>query len=810
MMLRLASRILWFTTGISAAVACILYFIPFTYQQVIKARIFPDLNEAVKWLPIFGTLASILLSISILTEQKGHNGILDRRIRWTLLGLCAIVPAALAAAFEIGLPSGKPGWFLGVTALLITIAPLLSDVYWAITKYGFPESLGYRSPEFRDKDFHLFLCALLTSGALVSVSGDYGPIKFSGLFTSTLMVAMIFFAYITFVFRLAERTRQPLRNEWIFSAAAAGIYFYRCLSGGLFPAIAFVGMDQKVISLLIAAAVAIFLMALSTVVAKPSKDPVTGLQLFFSPFAPKATLVGIVAIAAIIAAELVLSARVALMDWNFIGQKAVLVVSFVLIFANLNQLLPIRSPKGFHRPYAFVAGLVVLAIYVNLQNQISEIESKNNVVLQVMKTALSSGQSLVSEGLFNFLQKNSNIPKSMKIDPVDMKLSREQKLTGKLEATPVKPMNIIMIVVDSLRPDYLGAYNQSVTFTPSIKEFSKDAIVFHKAFARYGATGLSEPSIWAGGMIIHQQYVSPFYPMNSLQKLLSAHKYKQFVSMDSILSQVVERTPLLTDLDPGVSTQDLDLCATLPKLHDHLLQHRNEGPIFAYTQPQNIHISVLNRNPANRNAGQENGFYKPYADGLKRIDACFGTFISQLKTDGLYDDTLIVLSADHGDSLGEEGRFGHAYTIYPEVMKIPIIIHLPVNLRGQWEWDASQLAFSVDITPSLYALLGHQTLDESWMYGRPLFWPKGQKPERKNFNPYLLASSYGAVYGLLDGEGSDLYIVDGVNLTDSYFDLRSVPPTLIELTGEARAQKEKIIRSRIADIDNLYGFRGVQ
>ena len=83
-----------------------------------------------------------------------------------------------------------------------------------------------------------------------------------------------------------------------------------------------------------------------------------------------------------------------------------------------------------------------------------------------------------------------------------------------------------MIVIDSLRRDYLSPYNSGVDFTPGVAEFARESIVLENTFTRYGGTGLSEPSIWVGGMILHKQYVTPFRPMNALQKLIESQGYR--------------------------------------------------------------------------------------------------------------------------------------------------------------------------------------------------------------------------------------------------------------------------------------------
>ena len=63
-------------------------------------------------------------------------------------------------------------------------------------------------------------------------------------------------------------------------------------------------------------------------------------------------------------------------------------------------------------------------------------------------------------------------------------------------------------MIDSLRRDYLSPYNPAVTFTPAIDALARDSLVYRNAFTQYGATGLSVPSLWVGGQILHKQYVS--------------------------------------------------------------------------------------------------------------------------------------------------------------------------------------------------------------------------------------------------------------------------------------------------------------
>ena len=114
------------------------------------------------------------------------------------------------------------------------------------------------------------------------------------------------------------------------------------------------------------------------------------------------------------------------------------------------------------------------------------------------------------------------------------------------------------------------------------------------------------------------------------------------------------------------------------------------------------------------------GFIAPLAAEVHRLDGCFGAFIDDLKRRGRYDNSIIVLTADHGDSLGEDGRWGHSYTLVPEVVSIPLIVHLPSAIVGERAADLDAVALSTDITPTLYAALGYTPRAADGLVGRPL------------------------------------------------------------------------------------------
>jgi phosphoglycerol transferase MdoB-like AlkP superfamily enzyme len=72
-----------------------------------------------------------------------------------------------------------------------------------------------------------------------------------------------------------------------------------------------------------------------------------------------------------------------------------------------------------------------------------------------------------------------------------------------------------------------------------------------------------------------------------------------------------------------------------------------------------VHISAITRGGAATIDSTPHGtFYAPYASRGRRLDACFGAFIDDLKAHALYGQSLVIVTADHGDSFGEQRPMG--------------------------------------------------------------------------------------------------------------------------------------------------------
>jgi arylsulfatase A-like enzyme len=373
--------------------------------------------------------------------------------------------------------------------------------------------------------------------------------------------------------------------------------------------------------------------------------------------------------------------------------------------------------------------------------------------------------------------------------------------------------NIFIFVIDSLRPDYLGAYNPKVDFTPNLDKFAEDSVVLRNAYTQYAGTSLSEPAIWAGTMLLHSHYQQPFQKLNNLARLAQGDGYRMIVSWDEILRQIMSPPPAgLIRLDTDKPLwNNLEACSTIDQL-ENVLDHSPDRsrPIFFYTQPKNVHQFAKNNVPSITSANWRTrpGFKNRIAYELNHADGCLGRFFDYLRARNLYDNSVIILTSDHGDATGELGRSSHSIIVYPEVMRVPLIIHLPEEMKKDVLYDADRITTLTDITPSLYYLLGHRPILHNPMFGRPLFAQTEEELKSYGRNDVFFASDVRAVFGLLEDHGRFFYAAYDSPAQSMLFDLAADPQgTKNILTEDLKKQYDQKIIEHLQAIGDFYGYK---
>lgn len=808
---------------------CLLAYIPFTYQQVHLGGLLPWLTRLVHLHALIYWPACVTALLTIFPDLKSGPA------RFLARGFAL---ATLLAGIAISIHPLLPALSNDVSSLrwcILSLVPLLwlAIIDWLDSR----NSLTW--PGIADNDSSKVFLACFCTAAYLSIiyfqlavfRGSASlPLRASEwlwlLLWSLLSHLLIFFLLFVLLDLISIAaslfTNKSTQSKSGFIGALLLVIFLIALSLRyiILPSLSVYGLPAALIAAAFALSLTLYAAAASLRLSDPAQNANSQpLDLFLIPIQflqrtsrnKQALLLAALAFLACL-----LTTYFSRLDWDFTLQKIIALVVWIIAFAIFYVISP--PNKRLARLWAYIFGVCLLAAYIGLllvqprwsneENSPTPLGSAIDAVqgydisFRLADTLLHDrfGPLRTSSGFYSFLADNTNIPRSRHIAPVDV------NLVPHLTATPGRKPNIFVFVIDSLRRDYVSSYNPAVTFTPALDAFARDSIVFQNAFTRYGGTGLSEPSIWVGGLMLHQQYISPFAPMNSLQKLLDANHYREWISKDNILQQILPSSPNISELDANIGAMNYDLCRTLHELSDRL-QSPPAGPIFVYTQPQNIHVSVIDREGRSVPAGVQfpSQFNPAYASRIQKLDACFGEFLAALKKTGLYDNSIIILTSDHGDSLGENGRWGHAYTLFPEIIRIPLIVHLPAWMQADVKFDPNSVAFLTDITPSLYYLLGQKPTANDSLFGHPLFAATLAEQQPYHRDSYLLASSYAPVYGLLTDSGRSLYIADGVNYRDYAYQLNPDGASHeAPLTEAERTAAQDAIQRQIEAIARFY------
>jgi hypothetical protein len=506
-------------------------------------------------------------------------------------------------------------------------------------------------------------------------------------------------------------------------------------------------------------------------------------------------------------------------DWNGVLQGSFALVFWLVLGICAYRL---RSPQVSYSVTGIVAVLVLAACsYKGLQAsaifwakpmgasdddvaRTLRAYADQDASFQIAHHVLGNARSQACGELCRILRQHTNIRGA--------EARFDLELVDRMDAPPSPPPNIFLFVMDSMRPDYLGAYNPKVDFTPNLDSLARESVALRNVYTQYAGTVLSEPAIWSGALLLHSHYMQPFRRVNSLEKLVKAVGYQMVVSYDTVLREILDPADDLVKLDMDKPLWNrFEVCSTIEQLEGVLDRRTGEQrPVFFFAQPMNLHQFARNNNPLpdKSNWRPRPGFNNRIAYEAHQVDGCLGQFISYLKARGMYDNSIVILTADHGDATGEFGRFSHSLSIYPEVMRVPLIVHLPARMRERMIYDDSRISTLTDITPTLYRLLGYGPIRRNPLFGRPLFAETRQELENYRRDELFLASDVRAAYGILTGDGRFLYTVYDSPPQSFLFDLKNDPNAQHNILSEtARKDYDRRVIGHLQSLADFYGYK---
>ncbi|MBN2803888.1 MAG: sulfatase-like hydrolase/transferase [Deltaproteobacteria bacterium] len=430
------------------------------------------------------------------------------------------------------------------------------------------------------------------------------------------------------------------------------------------------------------------------------------------------------------------------------------------------------------------------------------------------------------------------------------------KASGTTTAT-----NVVLVLIDTLRADHLSIFNKNTRVqTPFIKKIAEESMIFSQAMAEENWTKPSIASLLTGLYPSSHQTKSDTNKLPSSAKMISeylkamgfqtagfvangyiSNKFgfergwdfwtnyvregkknrAQFVADDSVewLKKRYEKKPFfmyIHTIDPHVPYIPP---AKYRALYD---DEPYNGPIES-TKTADLVERVktgalkLNERDKFRLEALYDGEISYHDDHLARV-------YKELANQDLLKNTIIVITADHGEEFFDHGLVGHGHSLYEELIHVPLIIRLPGANAEKSPKEYNEVVELVDILPTLFDSLGLQKPEQLQgeslipvLKGEKRYWSKavysefmdGQRTVKSGIYKLILRGLKTTLFNLLDDpkETADLSDVNPLALRAMLDSLGShlgifVSANDIDDKNRAPKKRAQTHKSDDANIDN--------
>ena len=282
------------------------------------------------------------------------------------------------------------------------------------------------------------------------------------------------------------------------------------------------------------------------------------------------------------------------------------------------------------------------------------------------------------------------------------------------QPAPSAVRNVVIVTIDTLRADHVGAYGYGAARTPAMDGLAREGVTFDRAYATAPITLTSHASLMTGryppghgarhnGMRLDLKtptlaehfaragfataaFIAAF-PLDRRFGLIKGFReYGDAMPRDAN-GRVTNERPGRTVVDEAIAWAD---------------RHRNDRA-FLWVHLFEPHAPY--GNPSDVSQARRSAIAR-YDDDVAEADAQVARLLAALRFDRA--QSLIVLTADHGEAFGEHGEISHSVFAYDTTLRVPLIVSGGSLARGQVVADAVSL---VDVAPTIAALAGLPPFD---------------------------------------------------------------------------------------------------
>ena len=289
-------------------------------------------------------------------------------------------------------------------------------------------------------------------------------------------------------------------------------------------------------------------------------------------------------------------------------------------------------------------------------------------------------------------------------------------LLGASLAVRAEVPNIVFITVDTTRSDRMGFMGNAHGLTPHLDLVAGQGIVFERAYSQAPLTPVSHATIFTATYPQFHTVTDFGHPLPTLlpylPEILQKAGYKTAAFIGSLILD--PRASMAPGFDRGFAyfdagfrakaDPDEDRYSTIERRGGDVVSHairwlngNSKSPFFVWVHLYDPHAPYEPPSPYDKR------FKDPYDGEIAYADACLGKLFSYLRQHGLYENTMIVMMSDHGESLGAHGESMHGIFLYDETIHVPLIMKLPRELLARHRVSARVRL--VDVAPTLLSML---------------------------------------------------------------------------------------------------------
>ena len=380
------------------------------------------------------------------------------------------------------------------------------------------------------------------------------------------------------------------------------------------------------------------------------------------------------------------------------------------------------------------------------------------------------------------------------------------------QGTEPAGVHVVVISIDTLRADHLGCYGYAGEITPSLDRLAADSVRFANVTS---PTPLTLPShaTMLTGMIppVHGVHKNENYRLAdanvTLAEILQARGYATGAVVSTVilgaqfgLAQGFETYEDEIAISPQGGIAGKRRGETTSRLAGEWLdRHADDENFFLFVHYYDPHTQYDPPEPFASDWPDS-----PYAGEVAYADYCVGQVIAKLKALDLYDRTLIIVTSDHGEMLGEHGEATHGYFIYESAIKVPLIVKLPESESAGSVVET--VAGLVDVTPTICSVLG--VAEAPAFSGRDLTAAiEGRAPEeRVVYCESVTPATFDAnpLIGLVGPQWKYIHTT-----RPELYDLTADPGETNNLVG-AESQRARSLTDRLADVLRQADARSVE